>query len=46
MQNVIFLISELIHEIPSQTDPTPLAGDCRFGIAQLIGHPRICWQNH
>jgi hypothetical protein len=46
MQNVIFLISELIHEIPSQTDPTPSAGDCRFGIAQLIGHPRICWQNH
>jgi hypothetical protein len=46
MQNVLFLISELIDEIPSQTDSAPIAGNCRFGIARLIGHPRICWQNH
>jgi hypothetical protein len=46
MQNVLFLISELFNEIPSQTDPAPFAGNCRFGFARLIGHPRIGWQNH
>jgi hypothetical protein len=46
MQNVLFLISELIHEIHSKTDPAPFAGNCRFGIAWLIGHACFCWQNH
>jgi hypothetical protein len=46
MQNVLFLLSELVHEILASIDSAPFVGIRRLGIVWLIGHTRICWQNH